>query len=68
MEKLLAIPGAVNRHEDRTFGITRTEITCTACGGHLGHVFKGEGFNTSSKFIQPLLNSSSLANLNLNCS
>jgi len=41
-----AIPGAVSRHEDRSFGVTRTEITCTACGGHLGHVFKGEGFPT----------------------
>jgi peptide-methionine (R)-S-oxide reductase len=41
-----AIPGAVSRHEDRTYGMVRTEITCTACGGHLGHVFKGEGFPT----------------------
>lgn len=45
---LVAIPGAVSRHEDRAFGMTRIEITCTACGGHLGHVFKGEGFNTPS--------------------
>ncbi|KIJ20759.1 hypothetical protein PAXINDRAFT_165600 [Paxillus involutus ATCC 200175] len=41
-----AIPGAVSRHEDRSMGMARTEITCTACGGHLGHVFKGEGFPT----------------------
>jgi peptide-methionine (R)-S-oxide reductase len=44
-----AIPGAVNRHEDKSMGITRIEITCSACGGHLGHVFKGEGFSTPSE-------------------
>ncbi|KAI1758161.1 methionine-R-sulfoxide reductase B2 [Xylaria castorea] len=40
------IPGAVTRHVDRTWGMSRTEIVCTNCGGHLGHVFKGEGYPT----------------------